>query len=54
MTHEEWLNKLKTTYDEFDNGMTKVHWSLISEGYAFKKYLLCDNRWLLMELIVRA
>lgn len=54
MTHEDWLLDLKKTYDEFDCGMTTVHWRLIGEEFAFKKYLLNENRWFLMELIVRA
>lgn len=54
MTHEDWLIHIKQTYDEFDCGMTVVHWKLIREELAFKTYLLRDNRWFLMELIVRA
>lgn len=54
MTHEEWLYGLKQTYDEYDRGMTKLHWTLISDKDAFNRYLLCESNWFLMELMMRA
>lgn len=55
MTHEEWLIYLKQTYDKFDSGMTWIFWNNISNEHAFKSCILNDNnKWFLMELIVRA